>query len=171
MARDQDREFDDFARAAWPRLRWAAYLLCGDHHLAEDLAQAALSRTYSRWRSVRRADAVAYTHRVLINLNIDRMRRRRPIETTDTVAEQRASHSAGPGQLAEDRDLVIRLLGQLTGREREVVVMRHYFDQSEAEVARELGISAGTVKSALSRALAKLRATAVHTPDLSKGMS
>jgi RNA polymerase sigma-70 factor (sigma-E family) len=171
MQDERDREFDDFALAAWPRLRWAAYLLCGDHHLAEDLAQTALTRTYSRWRVVRRADAVAYTHRVLINLNIDRMRRRRPVETNDPFAEQRPSPRAGPEQVTEDRDLVLRLLDQLTPRERQVVVMRHYFDLPEAEVSHELGISVGTVKSALSRALTKLRATRALTPGLSKGTS
>lgn len=40
-----DEDFDDFAYAAWPRLRWSAYLLTGDSHLAEDLAQTALAKT------------------------------------------------------------------------------------------------------------------------------
>ena len=71
-----DDGFDEFATAAWPRLRRSAYLLTGDHHLAEDLAQTALVRTYAHWRRVRRADALAYTRRVLVNLNIDRIRRR-----------------------------------------------------------------------------------------------
>ena len=42
-----DEDFDEFAVQAWPRLRWSAYLLTGDRHLAEDLAQTALERTYA----------------------------------------------------------------------------------------------------------------------------
>ncbi|UUZ59692.1 hypothetical protein [Nocardioides sp. B-3] len=45
MFNSTDSDFDEFAVAAWPRLRRSAYLLTGDHHLAEDLAQTALART------------------------------------------------------------------------------------------------------------------------------
>src|SRR6478735_2610100 len=76
----RDREFDDFAHAAWPKLHRSAYLLTGDHHLAEDLAQTALERTYAKWRTVRSGDALAYCRRVLVNLNVDRIRRRRFFE-------------------------------------------------------------------------------------------
>jgi len=155
-----DDGFDEFAAAAWPRLRRSAYLLTGDYHLAEDLAQTALARTFAQWRRVRRQDAMAYSRKVLVNLNIDRLRRRRMVE----VGGDSAEHALGrvtDGEDAEgtvtDRDRVVRLLSVLTDRERRVVVLRHYFDLGEAATASELGISPGTVKSTLSRALAKLR--------------
>lgn len=157
MARDED--FDEFAAAAWPRLRWSAYLLTGDHHLAEDLAQTVLARTYSHWSRVRREDALAYSRRVLVNLNIDRLRRRRIHEVSDAYAPD----GAAPERTAEDhanRAEVLVLLAALTDRERRVVVLRHYFDLSEADVAAELGLAPGTVKSTLSRALGKLRVAA-----------
>ncbi|GAA2126423.1 SigE family RNA polymerase sigma factor [Nocardioides bigeumensis] len=151
--------FDEFAVAAWPRLLRSAYLLCGDHHLAEDLVQTALARTYARWRHVRRDDAMAYARTVLVNLNIDRMRRKRPVEVRDALPDR--ADPARTSARTEDRDEVVRLLAALTERERRVVVLRHYFDLSEADVARELGVAAGTVKSTLSRALAKLRVDAL----------
>ncbi|MFC6043574.1 SigE family RNA polymerase sigma factor [Nocardioides hankookensis] len=158
-----EQEFDDFAVAAWPRLRRSAYLLTGDHHLAEDLAQTALARTYASWRRVRRADALAYARKVLVNANIDRLRRRRLTEVggpgADGLIEARATGGPGPA-VADERDEIVRLLADLTERERRVVVLRHYFDMSESEVARELRVAPGTVKSALSRALHKLRVTA-----------
>lgn len=161
----QAQEFDEFAAAAWPRLRRSAYLLTGDHHLAEDLAQTALARTYASWRRVRRDDALAYARKVLVNANIDRVRRRRLREFggpgADGLLAERAAAGHGP-EIASDRDEVVRLLAGLTERERRVVVLRHYFDLSEAEVARELGIAPGTVKSALSRALRKLRVRAAE---------
>ncbi len=155
-----DDGFDEFATAAWPRLRWSAYLLTGDYHLAEDLAQTTLARTFAHWRRVRRQDAMAYSRKVLVNLNIDRLRRRRMVEVGGDSVEH-ALDRVADGQDAEgtvtDRDHVVRLLAVLTDRERRVVVLRHYFDLGEAATASELGIAPGTVKSTLSRALAKLR--------------
>jgi len=164
QSRNTEEHFDEFAVAAWPRLRRSAYLLSGDAHLAEDLAQAALVRTYANWRRVRRSDALAYARRVLVNLNIDRLRRAPWREVGDGPIAARADERRAQG-LADDRDEIVRLLAALTDRERRVVVLRHYFDLSEADVARELGVSTGTVKSTLSRALAKLRVT-VETQEL-----
>ncbi|HEY7042976.1 MAG TPA: SigE family RNA polymerase sigma factor [Nocardioidaceae bacterium] len=152
-----ERQFEEFVTAAWPRLRWTAYLLCGDHHLAEDLTQTALARTYSAWRRIRRDDPTAYARAVLVNLNIDRMRRRRFLEVSEEQAPESVSEPAA-GDL-ERREQVVALLRQLGDRERAVVVLRHYYDLSEAQVAAELGIPRGTVKSTLSRALSKMRVT------------
>ena len=163
-----EQEFDEFAAAAWPRLRRSAYLLTGDHHLAEDLAQTALARTYASWRRVRRADALAYARKILVNANIDRMRRRRLTEFggpgADGLIDGRPAVGAGP-EIADERDEIVRLLADLTDRERRVVLLRHYFDMSEAEVARELRVAPGTVKSALSRALRKLRVSSDAQTD------
>lgn len=153
-----DDGFDEFAAAAWPRLHRAAVLLCGDHHLAEDLVQTALARTFARWRKVRREDALAYARRTLVNLDIDRHRRR--LGTVEVGDDALQTHPERTDERAEQRDEVVRLLRALTDRERRVVVLRHYLDLSEAEAARELGVAPGTVKSALSRALAKLRVAA-----------
>ena len=65
-----------------------------------------------------------------------------------------------PAAASAARDLVLRALAKLTSRERAVLALRFYLDLSELQIARELGISPGTVKSATSRALAKLRADA-----------
>ena len=153
--KSSDDEFDEFAAAAWPRLRWTAYLLTGDAHLAEDLAQTALVRTYAAWRRVRRDDALAYARKVLVNANVDRLRRRRIREVSADGLELAVAQRGNP---SDDRDQLVRLLVGLTERERRVVVLRHYYDLSEHAVAGELGISVGTVKSTASKALAKLRA-------------
>lgn len=168
MSHDSDAEFDEFAVTAWPRLRWAAYLLVGDDHLAEELAQTALVRTYAAWRRVRRDDALAYARRTLVNANIDRLRRRRAREVAlEHPDAEGAAARRGPvsGEDAvADRDALVRLLGGLTAQERRVVVLRYVYDLTEPMVAVELGITVGTVKSTSSRALAKLRVT--HHEDL-----
>ncbi|MCR6490873.1 RNA polymerase sigma factor [Cellulomonas sp. P24] len=59
----------------------------------------------------------------------------------------------------DSRDAVVRALLALPVKQRRIVVMRHLLELSEDEVAAELGIPVGTVKSTASRALARLRAT------------
>ena len=160
----RDRDFDEFAHAAWPRLHRSAYLLTGDQQLAEDLAQTALERTYAKWRTVRRDDALAYARRIVVNLNVDRLRRRRLTEVGGDALSHAEDGAADTNahSISHDRDQVVRLLAGLTDKERRVVVLRHYYDLPEVVVARELGIAPGTVKSTLSRALAKLR---VHVEE------
>jgi RNA polymerase sigma-70 factor (sigma-E family) len=154
MARGDD-EFAEFARASSGRLQHVAYLLTGDRHDAEDAAQTALARTYAAWSRVRRNDAYAYARTVLANLIIDQWRRPMREYATETMPEQPV-----PRDLADDvtrRRWLIQALGRLSSRERAVIVMRHYLDVPEADVARELDLSVGTVKSLNSRGLAKLR--------------
>jgi RNA polymerase sigma-70 factor (sigma-E family) len=157
MARGDD-DFVDFARASSARLTHAAYLITGDRHQAEDAAQTALTRTYAAWSRVRRDDAYAYARTVLLNHITDGWRRPLRERPTATLPEQ-----PGPVDIAErvvQRRWLLQALSSLTPRERVVVVLRHYFDLPEADVARELDISVGTVKSTNFKALAKLRINA-----------
>jgi RNA polymerase sigma-70 factor (sigma-E family) len=150
-----DAEFVEFAAVSSARLVHAAYLLTGNRHTAEDAAQTALARTYAAWRRVRRQDAYAYARAVLVNHITDRWRR--PIRE---YATEKLPESLAPGDLAEDvvtRQWVMDVLAVLTPRERAVVVLRYFFDLAEADVAHELNISVGTVKSTNARALAKMR--------------
>lgn len=161
MRRHQrDREFEEFVGAAWPRLRRAAYLLCHDTHEADDLVQTALTSSYARWSQVRREDAFAYVRRALVNAYIDTTRRRRPVPV-----RRDPDLAVPPDHAVEDRSQLTELLAPLSPRERSILVWRYYLDAPEAEVAERLGVTTGTVKSTASRALARLRSTAVPTTD------
>jgi RNA polymerase sigma-70 factor (sigma-E family) len=157
MAR-ADEEFAEFARASHAALRHAAYLLTGDRHTAEDAAQTALVRTYAAWSRVRRDDAYAYARKVLVNHLTDRWRR--PVREYPAGELPDFPGGPDPADQVALRHWVTGALAALTARERAVVVLRYLFDLPEATVARDLGISAGTVKSTSSRALAKLRVRA-----------
>lgn len=154
MAKGDDH-FAEFVRASSGRLLHAAYLLTGDRHQAEDAAQTALARTYAAWSRIRHVDAYAYTRKVLANHVIDAWRRPIREHTTESVPER-----AVDGDVAHEvtqQEWLLEVLAGLTARERAIIVLRHFFDLPEAEVAAELGVSLGTVKSTNSRALAKLR--------------
>jgi RNA polymerase sigma-70 factor (sigma-E family) len=158
MARG-DEEFAEFAAASSARLQHVAYLLTGNRQEAEDAAQTALVRTYAAWQRVRRRDAYAYARAVLANHVTDQWRRPYREYATQELPERPV-----PRDLADEvtrRRWLIAMLGKLTPRERAVIVLRHYVDLPEAEVAQELGLSVGTVKSLNSRGLAKLRVDAV----------
>ncbi|GAB3894398.1 SigE family RNA polymerase sigma factor [Kibdelosporangium lantanae] len=150
-----DEQFVEFVRASSQRLMHAAYLLTGDRHQAEDAVQTALARTYAAWSRVRRADAYSYTRKVLANHVIDSWRRPIREHATDDVPDRPVHGDVAHAVI--ERQWLLRALDRLTGRERAVVVMRHFFDLPEAEVASELKVSVGTVKTTNSRALAKLR--------------
>jgi RNA polymerase sigma-70 factor (sigma-E family) len=154
MARG-DEEFVEFAEASSAGLLHAAYLLTGNRHAAEDAAQAALVRTYAAWSRVRRDDAFAYARRVLVNYVTDRWRRRLREYAVGDLPERPAG--ADLAEQVVQRQWLIDALSSLTLRERAVIIMRYLFDLPEAAVARDLGITLGTVKSTSSRALAKLR--------------
>jgi RNA polymerase sigma-70 factor (sigma-E family) len=153
-----DEEFVEFATASAAGLRHAAYLLTGDRHAAEDAVQAALVRTYAAWPRVRRDDAFAYVRRTLVNYVTDRWRRKLKEYPTDELPDPPAGRDFADEVVL--RQWVTGALATLTARERAVIVLRYLFDLPEAAVARDLGITPGTVKSTSSRALAKLRVSA-----------
>jgi RNA polymerase sigma-70 factor (sigma-E family) len=150
--------FDLFMAERWPRLVRSAYLLTGDPHDAEDLAQTALAKIFSHWHRVRRADNVdAYVQRVLINCNSTRFRKRRvhehPVGDVPPGLRLVGDHA---DELGERSPFMTALAG-LPPRQRTVVVLRFYEDLTEAQTAAAMGCTVGTVKSQTARALARLR--------------
>lgn len=167
MSRAQrDREFAQFVQERSPRLLLLARHLCGDRDLAEDLTQTVLEKVYLKWARVSKADdPYLYVRRMLVNANNDRLRkqpwREQPTEFTPDRADlgmlNDQSRRVIEADLVANRITLHRALGELTPRERAVVVLRYLEDLSEADTAAELGIKVGTVKSACARALGKLR--------------
>jgi RNA polymerase sigma-70 factor (sigma-E family) len=150
-------EFAQFIEARERALQRTAWLLTGDWALAEDLVQTALARSWPRWERIRRRDdPEIYVRRVMVNTWLTWRRRK-----------WRGEHAAAdlpegpvPGDMAAEvavRMAVQSALGSLPRRQRAVLVLRVFDDLSEAQVAHLLGCPPGTVKSTMSRALAKLR--------------
>lgn len=155
---ERDVEFAEFMAAAMGALHKSAYLLCGDAHRADELTQHALERTYRAWPRARQGDPLSYARRVLVNLRIDGWRRtRREVLTDPHALPERGAAWTDPEHA--HRDEVLRALLRLPLKQRRVVVLRYLMDLSEEQVAAELDIPRGTVKSTASRALATLRST------------
>ena len=139
--------FADLFRVAYR----AAFRVTGDAAASEDAASEALARAALRWRKVRDR-ALPWVVRVATNLAID-----------DARARGRRSRVAVPDldtdriEVVADRVDLRRALSQLSDRQRDVVLLRYFGDLSEQQIADELGIAPGSVKSHASRGLATLR--------------
>jgi RNA polymerase sigma-70 factor (sigma-E family) len=158
-------EFEQFVTDASAALLRTAYLVAWDLTEAEDLVQECLLRVARRWPRVRGMEhPLAYARRMLINLALDgaagRSRRRQELEADAPSIMAQLTDDSGIRAL-RDVDLRSELtdaLGRLAPRQRAVLVLRYFEDLPEAEVARLLGCSVGTVKSTASRALTRLQA-------------
>jgi RNA polymerase sigma-70 factor (sigma-E family) len=153
-----DDEFRQFAKAYLPTLLRGAYLLLTDVDLAEDVVQATMLRVFRNWRKAREAPE-AYSRKALINICRDHWRRQHrlpPELLTDDVDAVDEEVPAFSHRLAE-REAMTQALDRLPDVQREVLVLRFYFDFSVAQTAEMLDIPEGTVKSATHRGLMELR--------------
>lgn len=154
---DRDAEFTAFVRDVSAELGRVAWFLTGDAARAEDLLQQTLVRTYLAWPRVREGDAVAYARRIMANARIDAWRKHRR-EMLTAPADLPTVPAASGADAHAERDRLVRALRALPPRQRRIVVLRHLAGLPEAQVAEDLGVSLGTVKSAASRGLHQLRA-------------
>ena len=153
---DISTEFTEYAIKARPRLQRTAYLMCGDWHLADDLAQETLITLYRRWEALDPDIGPAgYAMRVLVN-GVRRAAKRawRSREIMVPPPDLPAPTSRG----TEDREVIAKALARLGPRQRAIVVLRYWEDMSVEETARTVGCTRSTVTSQSHRALATLRA-------------
>jgi RNA polymerase sigma-70 factor (sigma-E family) len=151
-----EQEFCDYVRSRRPVLLGIAIGLTGNRADAEDLTQTALAKTYVAWDKISdRAALDGYVRRAMVNTHISWWRRRRLEEyPTEDMPDVPVGDHAADSDLHE---VVIRALNRLPSRMRAAVMLRYLEDKTEPEIADTLGISLGTVKSTVSRAMAKLR--------------
>lgn len=161
-----DAAIAELYAAHWNGLVRLAWLLLRDDQLAEEVTQDAFIAVHASWASLRdHGSAVAYLRRSVVNKARSSLRHRgveeRYLERQRGDRGALGSTAPGPEEHAlahESHDAMIRALGTLSQRQREVLTMRYYLDLSEAEIADALGISAGSVKAHAHRGLATLRA-------------
>lgn len=153
-------DFEEFATAALPGLLRFGHVLTGDPLRAEELVQQALVSTWARWRRIEHDQPHAYVRRAMVHTHTSWWRRSR----RETSLPPGYDVSAPLDPDLGERDRTLAALRQLPPRQRAVIVLRYYEDLSEADIARVLGCSPGTVKSQASRALRTLHG--LLSPDL-----
>jgi RNA polymerase sigma-70 factor (ECF subfamily) len=157
-----DRYFDRIYRLAYSKL--------GNTPDAEDVTSAVfmkLCRSLGTFRGDSKLSTWIYT--VSNNAITDFLRRRRPtlsldadimMDDGDSIPREIEDDSRGPEELACDEDFARYVVSKLDGlppHQRRVVELRYFMDMSYQEIADELGIKLGTVKSRLNRAIEALR--------------
>jgi RNA polymerase sigma-70 factor (sigma-E family) len=146
--------------AHYAELVRVAILLVRDRETAEDVVQDAFVQMCRRWSRLEdKGNAVGYLRTSVLNGARSALRRR-------GVARRQPAPEAGQAPGADEtaldrsqRDVVLAALQRLPRRQREVLVLRHYLDLPEGEIAALLGISRGSVKTHASRGAAALRAS------------
>jgi RNA polymerase sigma-70 factor (sigma-E family) len=159
---DASADFDEFVAARSSGLLRTAYLLTHDHALAEDLLQTALAKAWFSWSRIE-GHPESYVRKILVNTYASWWRRKWNGEQAYAEPPERPT---GPVDNDPDRHQDLwTALDHLPRRQRAVIVLRFQEDLTEAETARILGISVGTVKSQTSKALASLRVDPALTVD------
>jgi RNA polymerase sigma-70 factor (sigma-E family) len=148
--------FAEFVAARSPALFRTAYVVTGDHHLAQDVLQEALVKVYVAWPRLRdTTKAEAYVRRTIVTTAIS-WRRRRSFHEPPVERVPDALNPDETERLAT-HDVLWENVCRLPPRQRVALVLRYYEDLSEAETAELMRCSVGTVKSQVSVALSKLR--------------
>jgi len=142
------------------RLVGLASLLVDDRQTAEDVVQEAFAALHRHWRQLRDPNAaLAYLNRAVVNSSRDTLRRRKRAGTAmrRLVPRSEALESAEHDAVAhQEADRLWAAVTALPMRQRQVLVLRYYLEQSEAEIAETLAVSRGSVKKHASRGIAAL---------------
>ena len=147
-------------RSQHRRLVGLAALLVDDRATAEDVVQDAFVGLCSHWGRLRDPGAaIGYLNRAVVNGGRDRLRRgrRHAANQLRMVPRPEGQASAEHDAVAhEERDRLWQAITRLPPRQRQVLVLRYYLDQTEAEIADTLQVSRGSVKRHASRGLEAL---------------
>ncbi len=144
--------------------------LTGNHHDAEDLSQEVFIKAHKALHRFR-GDSGLYTwlRRIAINTYLNKKRKKAlsmmRFFGDDETAGETVAQTPSPSQLAEGavlRSHIDRALENLSPRERTAFVLRHHHDLSIRDVAEDMEVADGTVKSLLHRATRKLKTELAH---------
>jgi RNA polymerase sigma-70 factor, sigma-E family len=147
--------FEAFVAGQQVPLRRYALALTRSEADADDLLQTTLVKVYLAWDRIEdRARLTAFARTTMSRSYVSAWRRWGRHESPSAEPPDRSATQINP---VDERDLIWRGLDRLGRRQRAVVVLRYLEDLELSAIAEILGISVGTVKSQLSRALDNLR--------------
>jgi RNA polymerase sigma-70 factor (sigma-E family) len=148
--------FEEFARARLPAVLAFATVLAGQRATAEDLAQEVLIKVHARWDRIVQMDRPEmYVRKMILNEFLSW--RRRSWRLIPSGSELTTGSSPDHATGYAEHEAMLAEIAKLPRRQRAVLVLRYYEDQSDAEIAELLGCTQGSVRAYMSRALAALR--------------
>jgi RNA polymerase sigma-70 factor, ECF subfamily len=162
VQRGEVAAFQELVEKYKQKVFYMALDMTGNHHDAEDLSQEVFMKVFTAIKDFRgEAKLSSWLYRIAMNTCIDKTRRKhlKLVDIDDRVYEQ-ATPGKNPEQLLQDRatqDQIEQALQKLPPRQRSIFVMRHYNELMLREIAEALGISEGTVKAQLFRAIQRLQ--------------
>ena len=137
-----------------------AVVMLGDRPAAEDVVQETFCGLYRRWdRLDDPQNALRYVRSSVLNGCRSVLRNRGRLRSGPGPQPGRpdtAESAESAALVGEEHRAVLAALRRLPDRQREALVLRFYSELSEAEIAQSMGVSQGTVKSTVSRALGAL---------------
>lgn len=141
----REAAYVEYVSARQPTLRRLAYVLTGDWQQADDIVRTALTRLYVAWpRLEREGTEEAFVRRLVVHSGL---------RTTPAPND----HARPP------RDPLLAALLALPVRQRAVLVLRHWLDLTEEQVAEDLGLSVSSVQTHLAHAEAAMPADVATT--------
>jgi RNA polymerase sigma-70 factor (sigma-E family) len=153
-----EQEFAEYFAAKRDAVRRTAYMLCGDWHKADDLAQTAFVALHRRWKKIRdRAATDAYVRKTLVRAVIDESRRPWRREWQTEVLPEPAPDGPGLAERVATKEDLHAALREVPPKQRAVLVLRFFEGLDVTAAAKALGCSEGNVKSQTARGLANLR--------------
>jgi RNA polymerase sigma-70 factor, ECF subfamily len=156
---DREAEAELFRRMA-PRIRLYGLRHLRDLHAAEDLTQQVLITTLEALRAGRLREPEKLASFVMGTCRMTVLDLRRGVQRKERLLEQFGADLMGPVQHCMpqlDHDQLTRCVQNLKERERTIVVMTFYDEQTSADVANFLGISEANVRVIRHRAIYQLR--------------
>jgi RNA polymerase sigma-70 factor (ECF subfamily) len=165
------REFASVVLAHRPQIFRFLLASTRDVDLAETLTQECFLKAHRNWDSFRgESSAMTWLMRIAINLEKDHWRNRRlqfwRHTRTNSVDLDDASDWLPSGERTVEQHLIAKekvaqvwdVVARLSGRQRTIFLLRYVEELELADIARSTGLSEGTVKAHLSRAVSKVRA-------------
>lgn len=162
--------FEEFLAAELTGLSRYATVLTGDRERAHDVLADALVKAYASWRRIGAMQfPLAYVRRIVTSIYLSDRRRWalrmiRPTRTGDLPDVALPD----PTDAFDDREHLSALLAALPARQRAAIVLRYYLGYDNAAIAADLGITAGAVRTAISRGMSALRITVTEAADGSR---
>jgi RNA polymerase sigma-70 factor (ECF subfamily) len=164
------QEFSSIVQSHRPQIFRFLLASTRDYDLAETLTQECFLKAHRNWSGFRGdSSAMTWLMRIAINLQKDHWRNRRMqfwrLTQTNSVELDEAGEWLPSGERSAEQKLLAReqvahvwqAVKGLSERQRTVFLLRYVEEQELSEIARATGLSEGTVKAHLSRALAKVR--------------